>query len=129
MTGSHVLTIGLHPKVLDYNRFPGLDEAALLARIDAVDGSLRDAGFEATSCRVSASPDEAEAEVRQLLAEQSFDVAMIGAAVRAIPEHTLLFERIVNTLIQANPRIRLCFNTSPETTVDALRRGTTRLAG
>jgi hypothetical protein len=40
-----------------------------------------------------------------------------------------LFERIVNTLIQANPGIRLCFNTSPETTVDALRRGTTRLAG
>ncbi len=125
MSGSHVLTIGLHPKAMDYSRFPDLDEATLLARVDAVDRSLRDAGFDATSCRVSASPDEAEGEIRRLLAEQSFDVAMIGAAVRAVPEHTLLFERIVNTLIQANPRIRLCFNTSPETTVEALHRGTT----
>ncbi len=129
MTGSHVLTVGLHPKALDYSRFPDLDEATLLARIDEVDRSLRDAGFDATSCRVSASPDEAEGEIRRLLAEQSFDLAMIGAGVRAVPEHTQLFERIVNTLIQANPGIRLCFNTSPETTVDALRRGATGLAG
>lgn len=127
MTGNRALTIGLHPKALDYSRFPELDEATLQARIDTVNRSLRDAGFHATSCLVSASPDEAESEVRHLLAEYSFDVAVVGAAVRALPEHTLLFERIVNTLIQANPRIRLCFNTSPETTVDALHRAT-RLA-
>lgn len=39
-----------------------------------------------------------------------------------VPGHTLLFERIVNVLIEALPGIRLCFNTSPEETIDALKR-------
>ncbi|GAA5068061.1 hypothetical protein [Nocardia callitridis] len=47
---------------------------------------------------------------------------MIGGAVRAVPEHTVLFERLVNAIADAAPRIRFCFNTSPETTLDALRR-------
>lgn len=47
---------------------------------------------------------------------------MIGGGVRMLPEHTLLFERLVNVLLEASPGIRLCFNSSPETTIDALRR-------
>ncbi|MET8995919.1 hypothetical protein [Amycolatopsis sp. NPDC004169] len=38
------------------------------------------------------------------------------------PEHTLLFERVVNLLTRLVPGIVFCFNTSPETTIDALRR-------
>jgi hypothetical protein len=37
-------------------------------------------------------------------------------------EHTLLFERILNLLNELVPGIVFCFNTSPETTLDALRR-------
>ena len=47
---------------------------------------------------------------------------MIGAGLRMVAEHTLLFERLVNLLNQLVPGIVFCFNTSPETTVDALRR-------
>ncbi|PPJ33647.1 hypothetical protein C5E45_04715 [Nocardia nova] len=57
-----------------------------------------------------------------MLAHQSFDLAMVGGAVRAIPEHTLLFERVVNLVVDAVPGIRFRFSTSPETTLDALRR-------
>ncbi|MEU5869626.1 hypothetical protein ABZ815_51285 [Nonomuraea sp. NPDC047529] len=51
----------------------------------------------------------------------SFGVTMIGAGVRTIPEHTLLSERLINVLATAAPGIRFCFNTSPETTIDAIR--------
>ncbi|MBF6275345.1 MULTISPECIES: hypothetical protein [Nocardia] len=116
------LTIGLDPRALDYSRLPDLDEEQLTARVDAANAALRDTEFDITPCLVSASPDEAEHEIRAVLATRSFDLVMVGGAVRAIPEHTLLFERVVNLLAEAAPGIRFCFNTSPETTLDALRR-------
>jgi hypothetical protein len=116
------LTIGLHPRALDYSRIPDLDEEQLTARVDAANAALRDTEFDITPCLVSASPDEAENDLRAVLANRSFDLVMVGGAVRAIPEHTLLFERVVNLVAEAAPGIRFCFNTSPETTLDALRR-------
>ncbi|MBF6345568.1 hypothetical protein IU409_18950 [Nocardia cyriacigeorgica] len=116
------LTIGLHPHALDYGRFPDLDEQQLTARVDAANAGLRDTEFDITTCMVQASPAHAEAEIRAVLAGQSFDLVMVGGAVRAFPEHTELFERIVNAIADAAPGIRFCFNTSPETTLEALRR-------
>lgn len=117
-TTGRVLTIGLHPKVLDYSRFPDLDEPKLLARIETGHAAMRAAGFDAVSCLIGTEPDDAEREIRAHLAEGPIAVAMIGGAIRMMPEHTVLFERIVNLLSGAV----FCFNTSPETTVDALRR-------
>ncbi|MGY1939692.1 hypothetical protein [Nocardia gipuzkoensis] len=117
-----VLSIGLHPSAVDYSRYPAIDEAALTARIEAGEAALRDAGFDLVSCQVPADPDAAEAKLRECAAGGSFRVAMIGAGVRMAAEHTLLFERLVNVVTEIAPGIRLCFNTSPETTIDALRR-------
>jgi hypothetical protein len=119
---TRVLTIGLHPSALDDYRVPNLDEAALTARIDSANRLIREAGFDAVSCSIGTSPDEVESTIRDHLASGSFGLAMIGAGVRLQPKHTLLFERIINVLHDAAPNIRLCFNTSPETTIDALRR-------
>jgi hypothetical protein len=47
---------------------------------------------------------------------------VIGAGLRMAEEYTLLFERVVNLLNELVPAIKFCFNTSPETTIDALRR-------
>jgi len=41
---------------------------------------------------------------------------MIGAGVRMVPEHTELFERLVNVINEVAPGISFCFNTSPEST-------------
>ncbi len=117
-----VLSIGLHPSAVDYSRYPGLDEATLTARIAAGESALREAGFDLVSCQLPADPDAAEARLRECLAGGEFRVAMIGAGVRMAPEHTLLFERLVNVTAELAPGIRFCFNTSPETTIDALRR-------
>jgi hypothetical protein len=118
-----VLSIGLHPSAVDYSSHPGLDEAALSARIEAGEASLRAAGFDFVSCQVSADPDDAEAQVRTCAAARSFRIVMIGAGVRMAPEHTLLFERLVNVVNELSSGITFCFNTTPETTADALRRG------
>ncbi|MQY28456.1 hypothetical protein [Nocardia aurantia] len=117
-----VLSIGLHPGAVDYSRYPGLDAAMLTARIEAGEAALRAAGFDLISCRLPADADAAVTTLRECVSRGTFRVAMIGAGVRMAPEHTLLFERLVNALIDISPGIRLCFNTSPETTIDALRR-------
>ena len=120
MTG--ILSLGLHPSALDYSRHPGLDEEKLRARIAAAEAELHEAGFRIVPCRVPADPDEAEKQVRECVAANPVRTVMIGAALRMVAEHTLLFERIVNLLNELAPGIVFCFNTSPETTVDALRR-------
>lgn len=117
-----ILSLGLHPSAIDYSRHPGLDEATLTARIEAGRAALREAGFDIVDCQVSADPDEAADTVRERVAANQVGVVMIGAGVRMAPEHTLLFERVVNLLNELVPGIVFCFNTSPETTVDALRR-------
>ncbi|TDC23838.1 hypothetical protein E1265_11515 [Streptomyces sp. 8K308] len=118
-----VLTIGLHPRGLDYSQMPeGLDEAVLTARIEAGNAAVREAGLDAVPCLVDSSPARAEATIREHLGEGPFGLALIGGGVRMMPGHTLLFERIVNVLIEAQPGIRLCFNTSPEETIDVLKR-------
>jgi hypothetical protein len=120
-----ILSIGLHPSAIDYSRHPGLDEATMAARIDAGDAALRAAGFDFVACRVPATPDDAEAVVRDCASSRPFGIVMIGAGVRMTHEHTELFERLVNVINEVAPGISFCFNTSPESTVDALRRWVT----
>lgn len=117
-----VLSIGLHPSAIDFSRIPDLDEATLTTRIEAGDKIMRDAGINFVTCLVPADPDAAEKVVRDHASAGSFGVVMIGAGIRILPEHTLLFERLVNVVNEESPRTRFCFNTDPESTVDAIRR-------
>ncbi|GGL10633.1 hypothetical protein [Nocardia jinanensis] len=117
-----ILSVGLHPTALDYSRIPGLDEETLTARIAAGDRALHDAGLDVVSCLLPADPDTAETVLRGCAADTPFAVVMIGAGLRVSPEHTLLFERIVNVVNALSPGVKYCFNTSPETTLDAIRR-------
>ncbi|MGW1740381.1 hypothetical protein ACWCPQ_16400 [Nocardia sp. NPDC001965] len=117
-----VLSIGLHPGSVDYDRYPGITEEMLTAAIARGETAMRDAGFDILSCPVPADPAAAEAAVRGCLAGQTVGVVMIGAGVRAAAEHTLLFERLVNVVNELVPGIAFCFNTEPATSVDALRR-------
>jgi hypothetical protein len=47
---------------------------------------------------------------------------MIGAGVRKIDRHFLLFERLVNVVHEHAPRAKLCFNTKPDDTAEAVKR-------
>jgi hypothetical protein len=123
MPNPRVLQIGMDPAVIDFSPYPGQDADGLRARIDAAEGALRDAGFEVVSCRVPDDPDAAEAQIRACFTGPAFDVVEIGSGMRTSHEYTAIFERAVNLVAGLQPGIRFCFNDSPETTLEAVRRG------
>ncbi|MDQ0636421.1 hypothetical protein QFZ40_004392 [Arthrobacter pascens] len=122
LTGDSVLSLGLHPSAVDLTQHPELTQEMLEARIEAGEAAIRQAGFDIVPCLVTADLDQAEKRVRECLAVRPVQVVMIGAGLRMAAEHTLLFERILNLLNELVPGVVFCFNTSPETTLDALRR-------
>lgn len=115
-----MLSLGLHPSAVDYSRYPHLTEAVLTARIEAGEAALREAGFDIVPCRLTLA--DPEPLIRETVAAHPVRVVMIGAGLRMADEHTVLFEKVVNLLVEVVPGVRFCFNTAPETTTDALRR-------
>lgn len=126
MHPQRVLQIGMDPSVIDFSPWPGQGADQLRARIAEAEAALTAEGLDVTVCRMPADADAAEAIVRGCLAEHAFDVIEIGSGLRTSHEYTLIFERIVNTIVAVQPGVPLCFNDSPETTVDAVRRGISR---
>jgi hypothetical protein len=116
-----VLMIGLHPDVVVYDRWPGLTAEKLRVGFARDARTLADAGYDAQMCFVDHG-ESAEATVRGKLAETRYDAILIGAGVRTDPEEFALFETLVNVAHEAAPGARLCFNTGPTDSVDAIRR-------
>ncbi|MEV0623193.1 hypothetical protein AB0I81_58450 [Nonomuraea sp. NPDC050404] len=119
---SKILTIGIDPATVDFTDYPGQNAATLTARIEQSNATLRAEGLDTVILLVGPDPDAAESTLREQLSRARFDLVMIGAGIRTSTEHTMLFERLVNVLITELPGVRLCFNTSPDTTIDAIRR-------
>ena len=124
MTGARpfVLLVGLAPDAVDFDKFPGFNAAKLTAGLEAALAEVRAAGFDAEWCLTDAVAESAEAAVAACLAARRPDAVMIGAGVRTDPAHHLLFERLVNLVRAAAPAAPLCFNTSPGSTLAAIRR-------
>lgn len=120
--GRRVLQIGMDPAVIDFSPWPGQDAAALRERIAEAEASLREAGFDVTSCLLPEDVGAAEAAVRSCLASASFDVIEIGSGLRTSHGYTPIFERVTNTVVALQPGVPLCFNDSPETTLEAVLR-------
>ncbi|CAJ2499896.1 Uu.00g027490.m01.CDS01 [Anthostomella pinea] len=66
--------------------------------------------------------EEQVGQFEAYLRSGKFDAVMIGVGVRLVPEHTLLFERLVNLCRVIVPDIPWVFNTRPGTTTEALYR-------
>lgn len=126
MTGTRVLLVGIDPALVDFSPYPGQTAEQLRARIGAAESALRDSGFDVVTCHVQDDPDAADDQVRACLARSTFDVVEIGSGLRTSHEYTEIFERAVNAVMDLQPRSRLCFNDSPESTLQAVRRGITR---
>ena len=122
MTGLRVLQIGIDPAVVDFSPYPGQNADALRARIRAAETQLREIGFDVTTCEVPDDPHAAETMVRACLTDRTFDVVEIGSGLRTSHEYTEVFERVIGVVVTLQPRVRLCFNDSPESTLEAIRR-------
>lgn len=121
-----VLVIGLEPTLIDfslpgYAAFPGLDAAKVMAGLKAAQESLTQQGYEVQLCLTDFG-ETAEATVREQLEKKRYDCIVIGAGVRTIPANFLLFEKLINVVHSYAPQAKICFNTKPTDTVEAVQR-------
>jgi hypothetical protein len=119
-----VVLVGLEPERANLSSFPGLTVEKLRADLNASVEELRALGFEAGFCAIPPEVEGAEATVVAALARRPPDIVIIGAGVRTVPEHFLLFERLINLVHRQAPKARIGFNTRPGDTVQAVQRWT-----
>ena len=125
-TRNSVLIIGLDPALIDFSAagfasFPGLNAEKVRAGTNAELERLKALGYDAHLCLTDFG-DTAEAEVLARLKEQQFDCIAIGAGIRVIPDHFILFEKLINVLHEHAPQAKICFNTNPTDTSAAVQR-------
>ena len=121
-----VLVIGLQPTLIDfsapdYAAFPGLDAAKVLAALKADVDRLNSLGYDVQMCLTDFGVT-AEAVAIDHLKRKRFDCVLIGAGVRTIPKHFILFEKLINVVHAHAPQAKLCFNTKPSDTAEAVQR-------
>lgn len=116
-----VLLIGLDPAVVDYAKWPGLTPEKLQAALEADARRMDEAGFAAQLCFIDHG-ETAAATVEAALARTVFDVILIGAGVRTDPAEFRLFEQLINVVHKKAPGARICFNTGPTDSLDAVKR-------
>jgi hypothetical protein len=121
MAKKRVLAIGIDPEFADFTAFPHLTPELIRNYIDAQIGQLRTEGFDADSCLIDLG-DTAEQVARAALQSRRFDYVVIGAGLREPLPRLLLFETIINLAHTLAPTARICFNTTPADTLEAVRR-------
>jgi hypothetical protein len=115
-----VLALGLDPAAVDAATFQPFTTAQVTAFVETQLERIRQLGYEVESCLVDLGAT-AEGVVARQLDEKSFDCVLIGAGLRA-PEGLLLFEKLLNLVHERAPQARICFNTSPADSAEAVQR-------
>jgi hypothetical protein len=131
MTKKKVLLIGIDPKLIDFSKVTtanitintaGWDANRVKAAGQDAGKRLTELGYEVQSCLVDLGKT-AENVVSDILSRERFDCIMIGAGVRVLQQNIILFEKIINTIHQKSPpSSKICFNTNPSDTVEAVVR-------
>ncbi len=125
-TRATVLVIGLEPSLIDFSgpefaNMPGLSAEKVMGGLRKDAAHLAELGYEADLCLTDFG-ETAESVVREQLANRPYDCVVIGAGVRTLPRHFLLFEKLINVVHAAAPQAKICFNTRPDDTAEAVRR-------
>jgi hypothetical protein len=116
-----VLLVGWHPDAVDYSKWPGLTAEKLRTALEGDKAKLEALGYDAELGFIK-SAETAVETLRSLLATKERACVLIGAGVRTIPEYLALFEALVNTFHECAPKAKLCFNSGPFDSVDAVQR-------
>jgi hypothetical protein len=115
-----VLALGLDPSFADLSELPQLTPDIVRAFIDAQLERLRALGYDVEPCLLDAG-ETAEAMTAKHLDARHFDCVLIGAGLRA-PARLLLFEKLINLVHARAPGAKICFNTTPADTAEAVQR-------
>lgn len=115
-----VLALGLDPVHADFSQMPNLTPELVRAFIESQLDRVRALGYIVEGCLIDTG-EKAESDVRARLAARTFDCVMFGAGLRAEPQ-LLLLERLINLVHELAPRSKICFNTTPADTAEAVQR-------
>ena len=119
-----VLLIGLDPELIDFSKpgyAPGMTAAKVNAGLQSCEDELTGLGYSVQRCATDFG-ETAEAVVERQLKEKRFACIMIGAGLRTVPAHFILFEKLINVVHKHAPQARICFNTLPSDTAVAIKR-------
>jgi hypothetical protein len=121
-----VLIFGIKPELIDfalpeYVSFPGLNAAKVLEGLNAGAASLNSLGYEARLC-LTGFGLSAEADLQRELLKVKYDCVLIGAGIRNVASQFLFFERMINVIHEYAPQAKICFNTKPSDTAEAVQR-------
>ena len=119
-----VLFLGVDPKLIDVNlaTTTGWDANQVKAVAQEANNKLTELGYEVQNCLVDLG-ETAESVVSDMLSRENFECIMIGAGIRILLQHTVLFEKIINAVHQkAPPSSKICFNTNPGDSAEAVLR-------
>jgi hypothetical protein len=120
-TKKKILLIGWDPKVGDYSKWPDLNAEKLGATLEAEKANIISQGYDVKWCFVTHA-DSAADDVNKELENENYDCVLIGAGVRINPDAFIVFEVLVNTIHAAAPQAKICFNTNPSDTAEAVKR-------
>ena len=115
-----ILALGLDPVFADFSQMPGLTPELVRNFIETHLERVRALGYAVQSCFVDLG-ETAESRVAEFLDDETFDCVLFGAGLRAAPQ-LLLFEKLLNLVHARAPGARICFNTTPADTAEAIRR-------
>ncbi|HEY2368184.1 MAG TPA: hypothetical protein VGH87_17415, partial [Polyangiaceae bacterium] len=95
----------------------------VMAGIRAEGQRIRALGYDLDQCLIDLG-ETAEAKVLEHLRAKKWDCVLVGAGVRTNPNHLHLFEKVLNLVHEHAPSAHICFSTSPNDSVDAIKRWT-----
>ena len=115
--------VGWHPTAvaIDYSKWPGLTPEKLLAGLNADKEKVAANGHDVTLAFIHTA-ESAAGDLQSILEQDDFDIVMIGAGVRRVDEHFLVFERLVNVAHEFAPKAKIAFNTRPDDSAEAVDR-------
>jgi hypothetical protein len=125
MADKKVLVIGLDPDFVDFSApqiaASGITADKIRAGLEGDGERLNGLGYKTDILWID-DGDTAERVLRDRLAQARYDAVLIGAGLRTLPPHALLFEGLVNAVHEAAPQARFAFNTNPADTAQAVQR-------
>ena len=116
-----LIWLGLHPDVVDWEKWPSLSPEKLIKGAEATKELLASEGYEVTIGFVKTGEAGVE-EATALLEGDHYDLALIGAGVRKDDDQFLFFEKLINVIHTHAPSAKIAFNTNPNDTLDAVKR-------
>ncbi|WP_197383236.1 hypothetical protein [Mycolicibacterium mengxianglii] len=120
------LNVGLDPAIVGApetpsSSFPDVDAETVERGIEQTRRDANELGLDLDVFLIDRT-EGVESRFRDKLESGDYAIIVIGGGVRLEPSLTHLFEALVNCVLAYAPNATVCFNTGPDTTIDAIRR-------